>query len=93
MTEKNHAAGAAESPNDVCSAADALQRAKAELEKAQAYYEKVRKQAVEGVEAVRKTSVGDVIDGTLHAVRRHPGASLTVAALLGLLLGRLFRRR
>jgi hypothetical protein len=33
-----------------------------------------------------------VIDGTLDAVRRHPGASLTIAALLGVFLGRLFRR-
>ena len=92
MTETNPAAGAAESPSEIHSAADALKRAKAELEKAQAYYEKVRKQAVEGVKAVRETSVGDVIDGTLDAVRRHPGASLTIAALLGLFLGRLFRR-
>ena len=92
MTDTNPTAPAAESPSEVCSAADALKRAKAELEKAQAYYEKVRKQAVEGVKAVRETSVGDVIDGTLEAVRRHPGASLTIAALVGLFLGRLFRR-
>jgi ElaB/YqjD/DUF883 family membrane-anchored ribosome-binding protein len=92
MTETNPAAPSAESPGEIHSAADALKRAKAELEKAQAYYEKVRKQAVEGVKAVRETSVGDVIDGTLDAVRRHPGASLTIAALVGLFLGRLFRR-
>ena len=92
MTKTNHAAGAAESPGDACSAAEALKLAKAEFEKAQAYYDKVRQQAVEGVKAVRETSVGDVIDGTLETVRRHPGASLTIAALVGLFLGRLFRR-
>jgi ElaB/YqjD/DUF883 family membrane-anchored ribosome-binding protein len=92
MSDTNNATPAAEGPDEVCSAADALQRAKAEFEKAQAYYEKVRQQAVEGLKEVRKMSVGDAIDGTLDAVRHHPGASLTIAALLGLLLGRLFRR-
>ena len=48
MTETNNAAAAAESPSEIHSAADALKRAKAEFEKAQAYYEKVRQQAVEG---------------------------------------------
>jgi ElaB/YqjD/DUF883 family membrane-anchored ribosome-binding protein len=92
MTETNATTPDTELPGDVCSAAEALKRAKAEFEKAQAYYEKIRQQAVESVNAVRKASVGDVIDGTLETVRRHPGASLTVAAMLGLFLGRLFRR-
>ena len=92
MTETNTTTPDRESPSEICSAADALKRAKAEFEKAQAYYEKVRQQAVEGVKAVRTKTIGDVIDGALEAVRRHPGASLTIAALVGLLLGRLFRR-
>jgi ElaB/YqjD/DUF883 family membrane-anchored ribosome-binding protein len=92
MSETNNAAATADSPDEVCSAADALQRAKAEFEKAQAYYEKVRQQAVEHVKAARETTVGDVIDGTLETFRRHPGAGLTAAALVGFLLGRLFRR-
>lgn len=92
MSDIDNAAGAEESPSEVCSAADALKRAKAEFEKAQTYYEKVRQQAVERVNAVRETSVGDMIDGTLDTVRRHPGAGLTIAALVGFLLGRLFRR-
>lgn len=92
MTDTNDTTPAAESSSDVCSAADALKRAKAEFEKAQAYYEQVRQQAVEQIKTVRETSVGDLIDGTLEKVRRHPGAGLTVAALVGFLLGRLFRR-
>jgi len=92
MTETNHSVGDADAPGDIQSATDALKRAKAEFEKAQAYYERVRQQAVEGVKAVRETTVGDMIDGTLEAVRRHPGISVSVAALIGLLLGRLFRR-
>jgi ElaB/YqjD/DUF883 family membrane-anchored ribosome-binding protein len=92
MTNTKQASSAEESPSEVCSAAEALKLAKAELEKAQAFYEKVRQQAAERLKTARETSVGDVIDGTLDAVRRHPGASLTVAALLGVFLGRLFRR-
>jgi ElaB/YqjD/DUF883 family membrane-anchored ribosome-binding protein len=92
MTDTNNATPAAESSGETCSAADALKRAKLELEKAQAYYENLRQQAVERVKAVRATSVGDVIDGTLDTVRRHPGAGLTIAAIVGFLLGRLFRR-
>ena len=92
MTDTNDTAPAADSPDGGCSAADALKRAKAELDKAQAYYEQVRQQAVERVKAVRETSVGDLIDGTLASVRRHPGAGLTIAALVGFLVGRIFRR-
>ena len=92
MTETNPVAGAAESPSEIHSAADALKRAKAEFEKAQAYYETIRQEAADRIKAVRQTSVGDMIDGTLEVVRRRPGASLTVAALTGFVLGRLFRR-
>ncbi len=91
MTDMNTATSAAQA-DGVCSAADALQRAKAEFEKAQACYENVRQLASERLTAIRESSVGDVLDGTLDAVRRHPGASLTLAALLGFFLGRLFRR-
>ena len=92
MSKKDHSAPVEESSDEVCSTASALKRAKGEFEKAQAYYEKVRQQAAERVKAARQTSVGDMIDGTLDGVRRHPGAGLTIAALLGFLLGRLFRR-
>jgi len=81
-----------EASPEVCSASDALKRAKAELEKAQAFYESVCQQTTERLQAVRETSIGDALDGTLKAVRRHPGAGLTIAALVGFFLGRLFRR-
>jgi ElaB/YqjD/DUF883 family membrane-anchored ribosome-binding protein len=92
MTQENATNPAAEAATDDCSAADLLHRAKAELEKAQAHYEHVRKHTAERLQAVRETSVGDAIDCTLDTVKRHPGASLTLAALLGFWLGRLFRR-
>jgi ElaB/YqjD/DUF883 family membrane-anchored ribosome-binding protein len=92
MSDTNNAQPAPESSDEVCSAAEALKCAKAELEKAQAFYEKVCQQAAERLKSVRQTSVGDAIDCTLDAVRRHPGTSLTVAASVGFFLGRLFRR-
>jgi ElaB/YqjD/DUF883 family membrane-anchored ribosome-binding protein len=92
MTKENSATASSQSSADSCSAADALKRAKAELEKAQAFYESVKQQAADRMKAVRETSVGDVIDGTLKTVKRHPAAGLTLAALLGFFLGRLFRR-
>jgi ElaB/YqjD/DUF883 family membrane-anchored ribosome-binding protein len=88
MTDTNHAGPSAET----CSAGDVLKRAKADFEKAQAFCEDVRQQATERFKSVRATSVGDVLDGTVEAVRRHPLAGLTVAALVGFCLGRLFRR-
>jgi ElaB/YqjD/DUF883 family membrane-anchored ribosome-binding protein len=92
MTDTNEASTVPETPSDPCSAAEALKRAKAEFEKAQAYYDKVRQEATERLKAVRAKNVGDVLDCTFEAVRHHPGASLTVAALVGFFLGRLFRR-
>lgn len=92
MTNTKNAAASAETSNEVCSAADALKRAKAEFEKAQAFYENVRQQATDRLKSVREASVGDAINGTLDTVRRHPGASLTVAAIIGFFLGRLLRR-
>lgn len=73
-------------------AAQAVQRAEAELEKAQQLYQKVRQEATDRLKAVREKSVGDLIDGTLEAVKRHPGPGLIVAAMIGFFLGRLFRR-
>jgi ElaB/YqjD/DUF883 family membrane-anchored ribosome-binding protein len=79
--------------DEVGAAAEALHRAKAELEKAQAFYESVRQQAAEKMKSARNMSVGDMIDGTLDVVKRHPGAGVTAAALLGFFLGRLFHRK
>ena len=81
----------AESPA-VHAAAEAVRAAEAELKKARALYENIRHQAVEQLAAVRRTSFGDVVDGTLQGVRRHPGLGVLAAALVGFFLGRLFRR-
>jgi ElaB/YqjD/DUF883 family membrane-anchored ribosome-binding protein len=92
MTDENTTNSAGYSPNDVCAAAEALNRAKAEMERAHAFYEHVREQTAHRIKAARETTVGDMLDCTLKAVKRHPGAGLTLAAIVGFMLGRLFRR-
>lgn len=79
------------SPNARC-AADVVARAEAELKRAQEAYRTVRREATERLQAVREKSVGDLIDGTLKAVKKHPGPGVFVAMVIGFFLGRLFRR-
>ena len=81
----------ADSP-EIRSAADAVRRAKLELEKAQKLYSEVRQEAIERLEKVRRTTVGDLVDAALEAVRKRPALGLSIAALVGFFLGRLFRR-
>ena len=81
-----------ENSPEVRSAARAVARAEAELRKARELYESVRDEAVEKVKKARETTLGDVLDGTLETVKRHPGPGLLVAAAVGVFLGRLFRK-
>jgi len=73
-------------------AADAVRLAEAELEKARGLYEKVRQEATERLKSAREKTVGDLIDGTLATVKKHPGPGVLVAVLIGFFLGRWFRR-
>ncbi|NQU24541.1 MAG: hypothetical protein HQ567_24930 [Candidatus Nealsonbacteria bacterium] len=73
-------------------AADAVERAKAELKKARGLYEQVREETVEKLKGAREKRVGELIDGTLDAVKKHPGLGVIVAACVGFFLGRIFRR-
>jgi ElaB/YqjD/DUF883 family membrane-anchored ribosome-binding protein len=67
-------------------------RAEAELKRAKEAYDRVCDEAAQRLRDVREAKVGDVCDGVLEQVKRHPGPSLIVAAVLGFFLGRLFRR-
>jgi ElaB/YqjD/DUF883 family membrane-anchored ribosome-binding protein len=69
-----------------------VRRAEAELNKARALYEQVRQQATDQLKHVRQKTLGELVDGTLKMVRKHPGPSMVVAADIGFFLGRLFRR-
>jgi ElaB/YqjD/DUF883 family membrane-anchored ribosome-binding protein len=82
----------AESAHDVNCAAEAVRRAEAELKKARELYEAARGKAVERIKAVREKKMGELIDGTLHQVQKHPAYGVCVAAMIGFFLGRLFKR-
>jgi ElaB/YqjD/DUF883 family membrane-anchored ribosome-binding protein len=92
MTDENKAAAGTQSHDDVCAAAEALNKAHAELERAHAFYEHVREQTAHRIKVARNTTVGDMVDCACRTVKRHPGASVTLAAIVGFMLGRLFRR-
>jgi ElaB/YqjD/DUF883 family membrane-anchored ribosome-binding protein len=79
-------------PSDLETAEEALQRAKEGLKEARRAYRQLRGQAVAQLKQVREMSVGDAVDSALKQVRRYPGPSVIVAVLVGLFLGRLFRR-
>ncbi len=55
-------------------------------------YEQVREETVEKLKGAREKRVGELIDDTLEAVKRHPGLGVIVAAVIGFFLGRMFRR-
>ncbi|MFH1920409.1 MAG: hypothetical protein ABIP48_11055 [Planctomycetota bacterium] len=82
----------AERTPQVKAAEAAVRRAEAELKKANEVYGQVRQQAAEQLKRVRETNVGEVIDGTLKLVKKHPGPGVLIAAAIGFFLGRLFRR-
>jgi ElaB/YqjD/DUF883 family membrane-anchored ribosome-binding protein len=77
---------------EVEAAAEAVQQAEAELKKARDFYREVRRKATERLSRVREKRLGDLVDETLKLVRKHPGPSVVIAALVGFWLGRLFRR-
>jgi molecular chaperone GrpE (heat shock protein) len=79
-----------ESP-EVRAAARAVEEAKARLREARACYAGVREEARAKLEQVRETRIGDLIDGILAFVRKHPGPGVIVALLAGIFLGRKFR--
>ena len=69
-------------------AAEAVRLAKLELEKAQKFYEDIRRQAAEKIQDVRQRKVGDLVDSTLDAVKKHPGPSMLVSVAMGFCMGR-----
>jgi hypothetical protein len=73
-------------------AAEAVRLAKVELEKAQKFYEDIRQQAAEKYQEVQEKKVGDLVDSTLSAVKKYPGASLIVSVSLGICMGRWWQR-
>jgi len=53
---------------------------------------KLYEQAAAELDRLREMTLGDVVDGALEWVKRYPGTGVTVAALVGFLVGRMIRR-
>jgi len=87
--ERNaHVGDAAESQ----AAEESVCPAEHEWERARSCCGAIRRKASDQVKRLRQKSVGEVVDGTLEFVRRHPGPGVIAAVLSGFFLGRLFRR-
>lgn len=63
-----------------------------ELKEARQCCDDIRRQASERLQKARSTTLGDVFDGAAVFVKRHPRCSLGIAATLGFVVARLFRR-
>ncbi|MCA9248643.1 MAG: hypothetical protein KDA42_16070 [Planctomycetales bacterium] len=77
---------------EVQAAEAAVRTAREELEKAQALCQKVREQASATIDDAREQSLGDWVDASLEAVRKHPAAGVSLAFAAGMFLGRLLRK-
>ncbi len=73
-------------------AAEVVRCAEAELKKARELYEKTRQEATERIKAARETTLGELIDGSLETVKKHPGLGVLMAVVIGFFFGRLFRK-
>jgi ElaB/YqjD/DUF883 family membrane-anchored ribosome-binding protein len=81
-----------ETPNATEKAAEAVQRAKLELERAEKFYEDIRRQAAEKIEEIRDRKIGDLLVCTLSAVKKRPGLCLIASATVGFYAGRLLQK-
>jgi len=84
---------AADTAARAASAADeATAQAGAEWDKARRFCDHLHDEATQRLKRVRETTMGDLLDAAMAAVRRRPGIGVTVALAAGFLLGRMFRR-
>jgi ElaB/YqjD/DUF883 family membrane-anchored ribosome-binding protein len=74
------------------SAAEAVAKAKAELEAAQRLYEQVRQKAVKKIHDLRECNWSAALEETRCFVKKHPGLSVTLGAFAGFYLGRWFQK-
>ncbi len=92
-SERSSTANSPESRSDTrndeaITAGVAVERAKAALRRAERVYEQACEAGTERVAKTRALTVGDILDGTMEFVRRHPAAGVLTAGLIGFLLGR-----
>jgi hypothetical protein len=77
---------------DLESAALVVEQAREALRLAEAAYRQTLQHVSQQTERVRGVTVGDIIDGTLEFVRRHPATGLLGVGVMAFLLGKLTRR-
>ena len=92
MADKKKKKSKIDAQPHVKAAEETVRLAREELRKAEQCYQDVREKAVQQVEQLRQTNLGDLLDGTVKLARKYPGASLVAATVAGFFLGRLFRR-
>jgi hypothetical protein len=62
------------------------------MERAEGAYRQSLERVSQQAARARGVTVGDLVDGTLEFVRRHPVAGLLAAGIAGFLVGRTTRR-
>ena len=78
--------------DEVQAAAAAVQQARETLQRAEQDYERSCERVAERITRSTTVTIGNLWDGTLEFVRRHPAAGIVVSGVLGFLLGRSGRR-
>jgi ElaB/YqjD/DUF883 family membrane-anchored ribosome-binding protein len=78
---------------DVETAHERMTRAREELRQAQAVYRDAIDRARRQSDRLRSMSVGEVIDGAVEFVQKHPAMGLATAVALGFVVGRWIHRR
>jgi hypothetical protein len=73
-------------------AAEAVRRAEGELHAAERCCQTARRQIAQRADALRKTTLGDVLDAVIATVRKYPVSSAAVVAAFGFLFGRISRK-
>jgi ElaB/YqjD/DUF883 family membrane-anchored ribosome-binding protein len=73
-------------------AAEAVAKARVELETAKRFYEQVRQKAVKKISTIRECNLGEAVEGTRCFVKKHPGVSVVLGAVVGFCCGRLFQK-
>jgi ElaB/YqjD/DUF883 family membrane-anchored ribosome-binding protein len=93
--QRPNEAAAGETPRDSAeaeAAASVVQQAREALHRAEDAYRQSLEHVSQQASRARGVTVGDIIDGTLEFVRRHPATGLLAVGVVGFLLGRSTRR-
>jgi ElaB/YqjD/DUF883 family membrane-anchored ribosome-binding protein len=77
---------------EIRAAEDAVRRAREQLDQAQQYCQQLRSDATVEWKDLRQANFTEVMEKSLEFVRKNPAVGVSIAAILGYFLGRIFRR-